>query len=501
LDPALIAIRVLLAGVFAVAAVGKLADLEGSRAAARGFGLGRRAAAVTGTLLPVAELAIAIALIPAESAAAAAAAAAVLLLAFSVSIALNMAAGRQPECHCFGQLHSAPAGPGTLARNLGLAALAAFAAIAGRADAGPSLLGWVGGLDTGTAVLLGLLLAVAAAAALALLALLRQQGRLLLRLDAIEAALDRAGVKLPEALDPAEQALFVTGLPEGSPAPAFELPTPGGLSRSLTDLLQPGVPLALLFVDPSCGPCRALLAEVSGRDGGSEVAVAVISSGDEEANAALAEEYEVPDLLVQDKDEVSRAYEITATPSAVLVSSDGEIAGMVAQGPAAIAQLLAGGRATGPRDDLAVHRVNGAEPSLPLRSRPPSLLLDDLSGNEVDLAELAGADRVVVFWNPSCGFCQAMLPEMRRWEDDPPPGAPELLFISAGSREEAAAMGLRSRVLLDPGFAAGNVFGATGTPMAVRLDAEGRVASAIAAGSEAVLALAGPAPRRERLSG
>jgi hypothetical protein len=45
-------------------------------------------------------------------------------------------------------------------------------------------------------------------------------------------------------------------------------------------------------------------------------------------------------------------------------------------------------------------------------------------------------------------------------------------------------------VLLDEQYAAGGAFGAAGTPMAVLLDAEGRVASPIAAGVEAVLALA-----------
>jgi peroxiredoxin len=339
LEPALIAIRVLLVGVFAAAAVGKLADLEGSRAAVRDFGLGRRSAAVAGTLLPAVELSIAIALIPSATAAGAAGAAALLLVAFSVAIGLNLAAGRRPDCHCFGQLHSAPAGPGALARNLILAGLAAFVAIGGRDDAGPSLLGWIGTLGTATAVLLGLLVVVTAGGAVVVLALLRQQGRLLLRLDAIEAALGRAGIRLPETLDPAEQALFVAGLPERSPAPGFEVPSIDGGNRSLEDLRTPGLPLALVFVDPSCGPCRDLLAELSNR-AGEETGVAVISSGDADANEALAAEYELADLLVQDGNEVAMAYEIRATPSAVLISPEGEIASRVAQGRAAIFRLL-----------------------------------------------------------------------------------------------------------------------------------------------------------------
>jgi hypothetical protein len=53
-------------------------------------------------------------------------------------------------------------------------------------------------------------------------------------------------------------------------------------------------------------------------------------------------------------------------------------------------------------------------------------------------------------------------------------------------------MGLRSVVLLDAGgMSIGSKFGATGTPMAVLVDAEGKIASELAAGAPAVLALAG----------
>jgi len=54
------------------------------------------------------------------------------------------------------------------------------------------------------------------------------------------------------------------------------------------------------------------------------------------------------------------------------------------------------------------------------------------------------------------------------------------------------AMGLRSTVVLDKGgINVGSKFGAGGTPMAVLVDAEGKIASELAAGAPAVLALAG----------
>jgi hypothetical protein len=46
-------------------------------------------------------------------------------------------------------------------------------------------------------------------------------------------------------------------------------------------------------------------------------------------------------------------------------------------------------------------------------------------------------------------------------------------------------------VLLDQSFATGQAFGASGTPSAVLVDAEGKVASEVAVGAPAVLELAG----------
>src|SRR5947209_19976636 len=116
----------LLAAVFVVAGLAKLADRAGSRQALVGFGLPAALAAPLGLLLPLAELAVAVALLPAAWAWWGALGALALLLLFVSGIGYNLAHGRQPDCHCFGQLHSAPAGWPTLTRNLVLAAIAGF---------------------------------------------------------------------------------------------------------------------------------------------------------------------------------------------------------------------------------------------------------------------------------------------------------------------------------------------------------------------------------------
>jgi peroxiredoxin len=120
----------------------------------------------------------------------------------------------------------------------------------------------------------------------------------------------------------------------------------------------------------------------------------------------------------------------------------------------------------------------------------PALTLPDLSGKTINLSDFRGRNTLVLFWNPGCGFCQQMLDDLKAWESSRPKGAPQLLIVSTGTVEVNQAMGLRAPVLLDQNFTAGRAFGANGTPMAVLVDAKGRIASEVAAGGPAVLALA-----------
>src|SRR4029079_386079 len=102
--------RFVLAAVFAVAGLTKLADRPGSREALVAFGVPEALAVPGAVLLPIAELAVAVLLIPGPTAAIGSAAAPVLLLGFCAGIARSMIRGESPDCHCFGQLHSEPVG-------------------------------------------------------------------------------------------------------------------------------------------------------------------------------------------------------------------------------------------------------------------------------------------------------------------------------------------------------------------------------------------------------
>jgi uncharacterized membrane protein YphA (DoxX/SURF4 family) len=150
MDAALLIARFVLAALFILAGVAKLSDLKGSRKAIIEFGLPAVLASPLALLLPLAELGVGAALIPASSAWWGALGALGLLLLFLVGISINLARGKKPECHCFGQLHSAPAGWKTLVRNGVLAAVAGFVLWAGSEGGGarPSAISWLGAPST-----------------------------------------------------------------------------------------------------------------------------------------------------------------------------------------------------------------------------------------------------------------------------------------------------------------------------------------------------------------
>ncbi len=253
-----------------VAGGAKLADLAGSRRAVAGFGVPERLAGVVGVGLPLCELGVAVGLLPKGSAGYGALGALMLLLVFVVGIGVAMVRGTEADCHCFGQFHSARVGWRTLARNGVLAGMAGFVVVEGWGSPWVSATSWVTRVSSvwlvagGAAVLMVGLIGFQVWFSLQVLS---QNGRTLGRLEALEAAI--AELAQPIARDgalpppPLGAGLPGGGLPVGSPAPEFALPSLDGEERSLRGLLANARPLLLLFTDPGCGPCDALMPELA----------------------------------------------------------------------------------------------------------------------------------------------------------------------------------------------------------------------------------------------
>jgi peroxiredoxin len=210
--------------------------------------------------------------------------------------------------------------------------------------------------------------------------LLRQNGRLLLRLEELEKRLNElefGGADEPE------------GLPTGSEAPPFELPDLAGESGSLAQFR--GQPVLLIFFNPDCGFCRDLapkLAEVAagfqpaveggilppginpapiephesfkdapltnthsaglearlnGRQGCLPPRLLILSTGDVEKNRQLFAEHKLAaPVLLQNDGEVAKVYQAHGTPSGYLISPEGKIASKLAMGADALLALASG---------------------------------------------------------------------------------------------------------------------------------------------------------------
>jgi peroxiredoxin len=496
---ALLLARLVLAVVLGAAGVAKLRDRGATAEALAAFGAPGRSLTTLALVLPIAELLIAGALLPRRAAWWGALAALALLAAFTAAVARALARGQRPDCRCFGQLGSSPIGAWTLVRNGALLALAALVAVGGRGDPGPSAVAWLLGLPPPHRALamIGLLgAALLALVALQMVRLSRLQAEILARLGGIEDQLESGGGRPAER---EEAAPPDKGLPVGAPAPEFELPDLDGRPRSLGLLLAVGRPVLLLFTGPACDPCLALVPDIRrwAREHAATLTLALVSSGDPAANRAKFDGVAADRVLLQRGSEVADAYSARWTPGAVVVGRRRRLASAIAYGDAAIRTLVAEAAAgTGAA-------ANGGSPrrlGLLRRGPPglgdpaPPLARPSLDGTPVDLGDYRGRETLVVFWQPRCPHCQRLAEDLRRWEAEPPRDAPRLLVVSSGSVEDNRALGFQSTIVLDEGFAIGKAFGARGTPSAVLVDAEGRIASTVAVGARDVLALAGVVP-------
>jgi peroxiredoxin len=462
--------RAVLVIVFAVAAVTKARDPDGTRAAAEAFGAPAGLARPLARMLPVLELLTAILLVPGATALTGAILATLLLAAFTIAIAVALARGKHPACNCFGQTSAAPIGLRTLARNGGLMVLAILVAAEELRSAAPDPVAWYVDRGVSAAAATALIvaaLAIAGAAALAIV-LLRSHGALLVRIEELEA---RAGIARPATVPQ-------IGLAPGTAAPDVRVKHLDGTEVPLRDLVTRR--LLVIFSSPRCGPCQALVPDIAEwqRTHRERVRIILAVDADPDDARAEAEEHDLEEVVIDRDGALMKAFQATGTPSAVLVGRDGAVATWVAIGAPAIADLL--GYATAP------------EP-LAAGDEAPRFELPALDGGRVSLTDLAGRESLLVFWNPDCGYCQGMRDDLLAYEADAADDAPALVIVSAGAPERTREDGFTSTVLIDPDRAVSTSYRANGTPMGILVGPDGRVASSLAVGAVAVLDLVRPA--------
>ena len=465
-------VRLVLAGVFIVSAIAKLRDRPGSRAGVEAFGVPAAFVGLVAGALPVVELACAaLLLLPDPFATAGAVGSLALLLAFTVAIVVNLAQGKHPECHCFGDLgESGGIGWGTVARNLALMALAGISLVgAGELRWAPAtfdeLSSSEGVLLAGFAVLTAALVMLG----LALWTLMQRYGSVLLRLEALE---ERNGVAPLKT------------------APDFQLPDLDGVEVSLDDVLADGRPALLVFVSPTCHNCSELLPELASWQADPEhpFSVVVISDGDVAENRDKLAGTGPLRILLQDDRSTATAYAIQGTPGAVVVGTDGLLGGAPMHGVngvrnlhESVRDLMTGGGAESPTEAQALHQIESRPTSTgdPL----PEVTLISEDGVEATSAAAIGEDAVLLFWRTDCGFCQQILEDVRALEASVP-----VRLVTGSDLLAVRSTGLMSPVLRDPQGALERWLLVPGTPSAARVRG-GVLSSAVVVGGPDVLFL------------
>ncbi len=359
---------------------------------------------------------------------------------------------------------------------------------------------------------------------------LRQNGRMLLRLDELEKRLDAL-----EFGEPSGQA----SLPLDSPAPEFDLPDLAGERKSVAQFR--GQPLLLVFFNPACGFCRELAPKLaactrptdtlshsmgegpslSGSPDDSLPQIVLISTGDAEANRQFFAEHKLNcPVLLQEQMEAATVYRAHGTPSGYLISREGTIASELAMGADALLALASGAHpqpSTRHPQQPESHNGNGRENRFKERSLARSKLKRDglkagttapefrlplLGDGELSLSELHGRPVVLVFSSPTCGPCNTLAPKLQKFHRKHPEY--ELVMISRGepeqTRQKVEEHGLTFPVVLQQQWEISRLYAMFATPVAYLINPAGVIVADVAVGVDAIINLMGGAKHllRER---
>ena len=304
--------------------------------------------------------------------------------------------------------------------------------------------------------------------------LLRQNGRLLLRLEELEKRLDT--LEFGEDDQP-------TGLAVGTEAPAFELPDLAGDRKSLAQYR--GQPLLLIFFNPACGFCRDLAPKLvavaagfqpasesgilppgkpsrlagatnnhdasvlsdagleappTGRQGCPPLQLLILTTGDSEKNREFFREHKLGcPVLLQNGTEIATDYQANGTPSGYLISVDGKITSALAVGADALLAMAKGrSEIRNPKSEMeqtapaavtddgdgrasrfgnrSLARSKIKRDGLKAGTPAPDFRLPRLDGRgDLGLTDLRGRRVLLVFSSPHCGPCNVLAPALEKF--------------------------------------------------------------------------------------
>jgi len=331
--------------------------------------------------------------------------------------------------------------------------------------------------------------------------LVRQNGRMLGRLEAIEKRLSPR-----DAGKPRES----RGLTVGALAPDFELPDLVGDRHKLSKFR--GKALLLIFFNPKCGFCTKMADDLAALplDGENGRAVpVVITTGDREDNLQVVGRYGIRCTVLQQKEmEIATQFHAQGTPMGYRIDREGRIASELTIGAEALLKLAekapakvpangsnaaANGSAKhGEKDyrSLAASRLN--RKGLKAGETAPDFWLPRIDGGELSLREFRGRRVLLVFSDPHCGPCAELAPRLEEIHLQRPDL--NVLVISRGdvaeNRAKARELGLTFPIVLQQKWEVSLKYAMFATPIGYLIDERGTIVRDVAVGVAPILALA-----------
>lgn len=329
--------------------------------------------------------------------------------------------------------------------------------------------------------------------------LLKQNGALMLRLDAIDSLLRQKGFynQPPGA-----------GLRPGSVLNDFSLPVLTGGSMTLSQWR--GRSVVLLFMNPACHHCEELLPKLSAilNDTASgELPLLIISTGSLEENHRFFDRYQLScPILLQEDSELAALYHANATPLAIAVGPNGTTLGNSRVGVDAVVELFQE-NPSGQSDSAPTNTdgdTNGYSPLSPrvLGSRivrdglkkgavAPEFTLPTIDGAEISLSNCRGRKVLLVFSDPRCRPCAELAPKLEEWHRKS--SDPQILMVSRGdveaNRNKAQECGLTFPIGLQRKWEISRSYGMFATPIGYLISEAGVLESDVAVGGGAILTL------------
>ena len=321
---------------------------------------------------------------------------------------------------------------------------------------------------------------------LVLFQVLKQQGRILRRLDELE--LKAAGVSAPAELE------------IGTLVQDFQAPDLSGRNVSLSDFRDRRV--LLIYWNPQCGFCDMLAAELAPLQTAlkkNNTEMVLVTYGDVESNRKLAVEHGLDSTILLMESSPAKEFIVNelfrhrGTPSAYLLDEQKLVIQALAVGMDDILRVAREASTGGHRPPLQ-RESHIVRDGLKAGTPAPAFRLPDIHGGTVSLEQFRGRKLLLVFSDPQCAPCDQLAPELAELHRKHENNGLAVVMVGRGDPEQNKKKAVQHRiefpVLLQEKWKLSRQYGIFATPVAFLVGKDGVIARNVATGPDEIMTLA-----------